>query len=176
MVGVVKIEPNCCPTCGQRLPADEPVDLRLTPQEHRLYDMIRRAGQVGISLNGCFERMYAGHDGGPDSGPKIIHAFVNLINRKLRQHRQKIVSARGVETTYRVTQTHRPVKRGERRLTEREKERLIHLYRTDAYTQVELAKMFGVSQAHVSVIVHYGDRDVQRAALAVARQIGGRVE
>jgi hypothetical protein len=74
-----------CPTCGQTLPRPRPHGLRLSPLRTRLFEIVQRAGDNGITTADIADMLYADHpDGGPQTAHKCIHVHVYNINKKLR--------------------------------------------------------------------------------------------
>lgn len=74
-----------CPCCGQTLPPDLPKGLKLRGRKLEVFNMVRRAGQYGITADRIFDRLYElDPNGGPDKGLKIISVFVCYLNKRLR--------------------------------------------------------------------------------------------
>ena len=89
---------SCCPTCGH--PVAQPDAYGLSPVERRIFRIIHRAGQAGVSRDSILERAY-GRDGGPET-LNVISVHVAGINRKLAAHALRVASSRGPYATYRV--------------------------------------------------------------------------
>ena len=86
---------NCCATCGQTLPPPFPKGVRLSPIQGKIFEVIRRSGQHGISRDSVHQQAYVDDpDGGPEWG-NVISVHVNHINKKLRVAGVKIEGERG---------------------------------------------------------------------------------
>jgi len=73
-----------CPTCGQTLPPPCP-DVRLTPQQARIFERVRKAGKWGIRTDDLVAWLFADReDGGPDTAVKVLHNQVFHLNKRLK--------------------------------------------------------------------------------------------
>lgn len=83
-----------CPCCGAEMRA-APANLRryLTPQQCRIYDIVREAMPDGIGSEALFARLY-GHrsDGGPVSGLALIRTQVRYLNVRLERFGVRLFS------------------------------------------------------------------------------------
>lgn len=86
---------KCCPACGQTLPPDTPSNVRLTPVQNKIFQIIRKAGKYGISRDEVHKKAYADDiDGGPEWG-NVISVHVNRINKRLKPANMKIIAEQG---------------------------------------------------------------------------------
>lgn len=82
-----------CPCCGQTLPDDMPLGLRLRGNERRIYERVRKAGQHGITSERLFDWLYADDpNGGPASQRNVVQVTICNINKKLKMINQRIES------------------------------------------------------------------------------------
>lgn len=97
---------QCCPTCGQTLPDDMPPGLKLSGYRRVLFELVRKAGQHGVTTDVLFDRLYGSRaDGGPESGIKVISVHACHINNRIRKFGLQIKSdgaGHGVYGTYRL--------------------------------------------------------------------------
>lgn len=97
-----------CPHCGWFVPdpraGNAREGVRLSPQQARLFDIVKRSGTVGINRHHIIEIMYAQADEYP--APNIVAVMVRNINHKfLRAHKPiRLVATMGIGATYRVMQ------------------------------------------------------------------------
>lgn len=71
-----------CPTCRQALPHPAP-DIRLSPQQRHVLNIIRKAGDNGIDTDELVELAYRGAKL-PKTADKVMHVTVCTINKRLR--------------------------------------------------------------------------------------------
>lgn len=81
-----------CKCCGQTLPVDIGIEVSLARGLKTIVEVVRKAGQHGISTDRLFNRIY-GHDrdGGPLTGVKVLHVRISRINKTLRPQGWEIV-------------------------------------------------------------------------------------
>lgn len=80
-----------CACCGQTLPPDLPKGLKLRGRRLDIYNIVRRAGQNGITSDVIFERLYAlDPNGGPDSGVRVVSIMICHLNKRLQPFGQKV--------------------------------------------------------------------------------------
>jgi hypothetical protein len=96
---------SCCPTCGQTLPDDMPVQISLGVVQKQIVNLVRQSGKHGIPTNVLFNKIYGGRiDGGPLTGHNCLHAHINQINKRLARENKRICSTgklgRGNVTSY----------------------------------------------------------------------------
>ncbi len=95
-----------CPCCGQTMPPDLPVGLKLRGNRLRVYEIVRRAGQNGITSDRIFDKLYElDPNGGPESGLRIVSIIVCYLNKRLKDVGQKIqggASGHGCPGEYRL--------------------------------------------------------------------------
>lgn len=83
-----------CNCCGQTLPEKINLGIKLCPGHQTLINAIVKAGKQGIRSDRLFEFVYSGSDGGPDTGIKVLHVRISLLNKRLRKVGFEIVGER----------------------------------------------------------------------------------
>ena len=74
-----------CPCCGQSLPDERPLGLRLARSTTRLLELVIKAGKHGIPTDILFDRLYADDpNGGPETGIGCMQVRIWQLNRRLR--------------------------------------------------------------------------------------------
>lgn len=93
-----------CPHCGQELPENRPLGLKLARSSKRLYTLVAKAGKHGIDIDVLFNRLYDDDPGGgPTSGVTCLYTRIWMLNRRLRTKGREIVGVghgRGSEHRY----------------------------------------------------------------------------
>jgi hypothetical protein len=79
------MKPRCCPYCHQTLPETR-LGVRLTPLQARIFDLIQRAGDQGITRSDVYLIAFDGRD----TEINAVSVHINQINEML------------VETDYRI--------------------------------------------------------------------------
>lgn len=82
-----------CPHCGHPMPPDEIV-ASLAGKQRAIYQVIARAGSLGISTTEIIDVVYAND---PNGGPtwNAVSATVSIINRKIGRFGLAIKSEKG---------------------------------------------------------------------------------
>jgi len=91
---------NCCPMCGQAMPiAGVPEGVHLTPLQTRIFEILRLASTVGITVDELHATLYPGE---PVSmrKRKSIHVHIHCVRNKLEPHGWVIKSTYGPGATY----------------------------------------------------------------------------
>lgn len=83
-----------CECCGHPMVSDK-IGVVLTVTQHRVYEVVKRAGSAGITCKEIFDRVYANDpDGGPNS-PGIISVCISQANKRLAQFGLKMQGTKG---------------------------------------------------------------------------------
>jgi hypothetical protein len=83
-----------CKCCGQTLPKKVNLGIKLCPGHQQMVETIVKAGKHGIRSDRLFDSLYSGPDGGPDTGMKVLHVRISLLNKRLRKAGYEIVGER----------------------------------------------------------------------------------
>jgi hypothetical protein len=89
-----------CECCGHPLPEME-VLLDLTRMQAKLFVLIQRSGQAGITADALKERLYVNEDDTPDS-LNILHVMKQGMQPRLQKHGLKIAVRRGPGALWRL--------------------------------------------------------------------------
>lgn len=96
-------QPKLCECCGHPLVSLDEIEQTLTPMQRRMYDMVQKAGTVGLSSEAIITRLYA-HD--PDGGPEsrnIVHVVARQMNKRLEKFGIEMRGTPGREAgTYKI--------------------------------------------------------------------------
>lgn len=85
-----------CPHCRQFMPLPLPYGIRLTPAEKRIADIVRRAGDEGISVLDIADMVYANDLDPPAMPARTLWVQIYQINTKIRPKGYEIFNtARG---------------------------------------------------------------------------------
>lgn len=95
------VKPDICPHCGHPI-ASSWASARLVGRQLQFFEIVDRAGQLGIDGRSLRTKLFAGdHDGGPVS-VNIIAVMAAQINRKLRPWGVTIRAGRGKGEPYKL--------------------------------------------------------------------------
>lgn len=163
---------KCCETCGQILPETEFDGLKLHPNQQRLFDIVKRAGSGGILSTDLFDLLYRDDpNGGPDTGMQTLYTRISLLNVKLRRFGYVIRAPGGSgPQAYSLRRRTKKWQRGETVLSAEVKAKICELYTSKKLTQKQLAKRYGVSQGHISIVVNGGSTRAYKEARARYRE------
>lgn len=90
-----------CECCGHPI-LDHHASLGLTRSQLKLFQILEKAGQAGISRTDLMDKMYADRiDGGPDS-PNVLNVQKTYTNRRLLRHGLSIVTSGGHYALWRL--------------------------------------------------------------------------
>lgn len=87
-----------CPHCQQVLP-EVRVGVRLPPLKARIFDLVLRGGEDGITARDVLEIVYAELEG---PSAKTVHVHVFQINELIEDSGYRIVGRRGPGSVYRL--------------------------------------------------------------------------
>lgn len=74
----------------------------LTPKQRKLYEIVRSAGQLGITCRDLMNRLYADDpDGGPDS-QNVVQVHTSFANKRLKAFGFAIRGRGGHGSVYRL--------------------------------------------------------------------------
>lgn len=94
-----------CPTCGHRTTLTPlAIGRYLTPQQQRIYELVRRAMPEGLTAWALYDRMYSSRPTGSES-PKVIHVLVWQMNRRLAAYGLAVRAPRGAGARYVICHT-----------------------------------------------------------------------
>jgi len=94
---VVKV----CACCGHPMPEYDALS-GLTQAQQRIFNVLEKVGQAGITRNDLFERIYGDDpDGGPDSR-NILNVQRTKMQRGLAKHGLRIVAQGGHYSLWRL--------------------------------------------------------------------------
>jgi len=88
-----------CPTCGALIPGED-VALMMVGRQRRMFEIVRRAGTVGISARDLISVAY---DDDPNGGPAsatIVSSTIRAINQKIYLRDLVIRGKRGPHGRY----------------------------------------------------------------------------
>jgi hypothetical protein len=92
-----------CPCCGHPLPSDDVVRAIKGRKRRKLYELVRDAGQLGISVRVLMDKLYADDpSGGPHHHSVISVLAQHHINPVIAQFGLKLVCGSGGGRVYRL--------------------------------------------------------------------------
>ena len=95
------VKVRTCECCGHPIPPPA-ARFGFTPIQSRLYEVVRRAGTVGVGIADIMEFVYADNlNGGPEN-PNVIHVHRSFMKPKLAKHGLQISSSRGHGALWRL--------------------------------------------------------------------------
>lgn len=83
-----------CKCCGHPIVSDE-IGVVLTPQQRRIFNVVKQAGSAGISGPSIMDAIYANAINGGAESSSIIAVVVRNANRRLEQFSIRIRGKRG---------------------------------------------------------------------------------
>ena len=87
---------STCKCCGQILPQQLKLTVRLRPGPRRIAELVYRAGPNGIPTDVLFDHIYRDDpDGGPLGGKNVLAARITMLNRRLKVDGLRIRGTRG---------------------------------------------------------------------------------
>lgn len=90
-----------CKCCGHPIASDE-IAAVLPGKQRRLYEIVRDAGQLGVSCGTVMDRLYADDiNGGPESH-NVVQVQAMHVNRKLRAFGIAVRGRGGPGSVYRL--------------------------------------------------------------------------
>lgn len=102
------VKVRTCECCGHPCYATVGVDQfgpLLQGKQRKYFELVEKAGVVGISVTALIERLYADDpDGGPES-KSIASVMAGQINKKIKGFGIAIQSTRGHHSVYRLVAT-----------------------------------------------------------------------
>lgn len=83
-----------CPCCGHPIVSDE-IGVVLTPLQRRIFNLVKRAGVVGVSSKDVVAEIYANVTGGGAVSRNIVAVVCHQMNERLLQFSIAIKGVRG---------------------------------------------------------------------------------
>jgi hypothetical protein len=91
---------NICECCGHPMP-DAYERFGLSPQQLKLFKIVEKAGQAGITYEQLTSKMYGDDpDGGPES--RVLTVQRTKMNKRLAMHGLSVEFKRGHYSTWRI--------------------------------------------------------------------------
>lgn len=76
-------KPKVCECCGHPIGPDDEILGALNGLQRRMYEMVQRAGKVGLTCEVIRERLYSMNSSGGPESRNVIHVIAAQMNRKL---------------------------------------------------------------------------------------------
>jgi hypothetical protein len=94
-------EVKVCACCGHPLPVYDTLK-GLTPSQQRIFELVEKAGQAGVSRRELMDKIYGGNPNGGPSSPNVLNVQKTKMQIVLQSRGLKITSEGGHYARWRL--------------------------------------------------------------------------